>query len=211
MTDSPDSTESLAREIRSAYAVAGVRQIIGIVGPPGTGKSTFAEQLASRFGPGECVVVPMDGFHLAQSIIAGTPLESRRGALDTFDAGGYVSLLKRLQARTESVVYAPSYRRGLEEPIAASIAIPVSTPVVLTEGNYLLASDEPWNKVRAYLTGAWFVDIPRDIRIARLIERHIAFGKDPAAAEAWALGPDEVNARYVEATRASADRVIAWS
>ncbi len=205
-----DKIEALARGLLRRHAETGERQLVGIVGPPGTGKSTFAQRLADQFAPGECIIVPMDGFHLANSIIEGTELASRKGAIDTFDVGGFLSLLARLRAGTESVVYAPSYRRGLEEPIAASVAVPASTPIILTEGNYLLAPVEPWNRVPDYLDEVWFIDTPRDIRIAQLIDRHIAFGKDREAAIAWALGPDEVNARYVEATRERADRVVAW-
>lgn len=205
-----DVIEVLARGLLRRHAETGARQLVGIVGPPGTGKSTFAERLAAQFIPGDCVIVPMDGFHLANSIIEGTELASRKGAIDTFDVGGYLSLLARLREGTESVVYAPSYRRGLEEPIAASIAVPASTPFILTEGNYLLAPVASWNRVPDYLDEVWFIDTPRDIRIAQLIERHIAFGKDRAAATAWALGPDEVNARYIEATRERAGRVVTW-
>ena len=205
-----DTIEALALGLVQRHAETGERQIVGIVGPPGTGKSTFAQQLATQFALGDCVIVPMDGFHLANSIIGGTDLASRKGAIDTFDGGGYVSLLARLRAGTEPIVYAPSYRRGLEEPISASVAVPAATPFVLTEGNYLLAPIEPWNRVSDYLDEVWFIDTPRDTRIEQLIERHIAFGKDRAAATAWALGPDEVNARYVAATRARADRVVAW-
>lgn len=206
----PTLPEQLARELRERYAASGRRQLIGLVGPPGTGKSTFAEHLADYFVPGECVIVPMDGFHLAQSIIDGTPRAARRGAIDTFDGEGYLATLQRLRARTDEVVYVPSYRRGLEEPIAASIAVPASTPIVLTEGNYLLAAREPWTRIRPLLDAAWFIETPREIRIARLIARHVAFGKDLDAATAWALGPDEANAREIEKSRDLADRVIDW-
>ncbi|MDI2035642.1 hypothetical protein PJL15_02774 [Paenarthrobacter nitroguajacolicus] len=150
----------------------------------------------------------MDGFHLANSIIDGTPLRDRKGAIDTFDIGGYLALLKRLRDNNEDVVYAPAYRRGLEEPIAASIAIPRSAGFIITEGNYLLADVGPWGRVRRYLDEVWFVELPPKTRMSRLIQRHIDAGMEPGAAEAWAKGPDEVNARYIESTRNSADAII---
>ncbi|TFB75869.1 nucleoside/nucleotide kinase family protein [Cryobacterium glaciale] len=207
----PASVAPLLETLRRTARESGARQLIGIVGAPGTGKSTFAQYLADQLGNDECVVVPMDGFHLANTIIEGTPLQSRKGAIDTFDAGGYLSLLRRLKERDEPVVYAPSYRRGLEEAIGASIAIPKSVAFVITEGNYLLSDIDPWNRVREFLSETWFVDTPREVRIGRLIERHVAFGKDLEAATAWAEGPDEANARYIETTKIHANRIIEWS
>lgn len=202
-----DTAAGLADRIRSRSAG---RQIIGIAGPPGTGKSTLAGRLSEQLGD-ESVVVPMDGFHLATPIIDGTPLRDRKGAIDTFDVGGFLSLLERLRRNDEDVIYAPAYRRGLEEPIAASIAIASSVKYVLVEGNYLLATEGRWAKVRACLDVAWFVETPPETRIPRLIERHIASGMDPAAAEAWANGPDETNAKFIESTKAGADLIIHWS
>jgi pantothenate kinase len=202
---------AIAEGLRQRAGVSEIRQIIGVVGAPGSGKSTLAELVAAELGTELCLVVPMDGFHLAQKIIEGTPLADRRGALDTFDVGGYLSLLQRLTLRNEPIVYAPYFRRGLEEPIGSGIAIPSEIPIVITEGNYLLADQEPWNHIRDYLTETWFVDTPRDVRLQRLIDRHVAFGKNREAATTWALGPDEANAEYVESTKRHADRLIGWN
>lgn len=190
--------------------VPGARAIVGIAGAPGAGKSTLAAWLQEQFGAGTAVVVPMDGFHLGNAIIDGTPLRDRKGAMDTFDAGGYLSLLRRLVRRDEAVVYAPEFRRSLDEPVAASIAVPAEVPLVITEGNYLLMEQEPWKEIRAQLEEVWFVDTPQELRIRRLVARHASFGMDPAAAEAWALGPDEANAVLIQATRHTADRIIPW-
>ena len=205
--DNPGVAEAVDR--LTSAALSDRRRIIGIVGPPGTGKSTVAQIIAGALG-GAAVVVPMDGFHLADAVLHGTPLRERKGAIDTFDVGGYVALLRRLRARDEPVVYAPAYRRGLEEPIAASIAVPRSTPIVLTEGNYLLAAVGEWGVLPALLDETWFVDTPRETRIARLIDRHMAAGMDREQATAWACGPDERNARLIDATRHRADRMITW-
>ncbi|ADX74721.1 nucleoside/nucleotide kinase family protein [Pseudarthrobacter phenanthrenivorans] len=207
--DSPEiaeATEALRRRL-----VPGTRVILGIAGAPGSGKSTFAEWIRQQFGPGQAVVVPMDGFHLGNAIIDGTPLRQRKGAMDTFDAGGYLSLLRRLVRRDEPVVYAPEFRRTLDEPVAASIAVPAEVPLIITEGNYLLMEQQPWKDVRAQLDEVWFVDTPPVLRLARLVERHVSFGMDRAAAEAWAAGPDEANAVLIQATRPAADRIIPWN
>lgn len=206
--DSPEITQAMAA--LRAKLVPGTRTVLGIAGAPGSGKSTFAEWIQQQVEPGQAVVVPMDGFHLGNAIIDGTPLRQRKGAIDTFDAGGYLSLLRRLVRRDEPVVYAPEFRRTLDEPVAASIAIPADVPLVITEGNYLLMEQEPWKDIRAQLDEVWFVETPPELRLARLVERHVSFGMEPAAAEAWATGPDEANAVLIQATRPAADRVIPW-
>ena len=211
-----DQVPDLIAALADCAGTTGARQLIGIAGAPGTGKSTFAEHVARSLPAGSCVIVPMDGFHLANAILEstllnGTPLASRKGAIDTFDADGYVALLERIRRGTEDVVYAPAYRRGLEEPIAASIAVPATARVVLTEGNYLLSPDEPWSRIPSLLDETWFVESDQDIRLERLIARHERFGMTHDRAVAWANGTDEVNARYIESTRARADRVIEWN
>jgi len=206
--DSPEiaqAVDALRRRI-----APGTRTILGIAGAPGSGKSTLAAWLQQQFGAGTAVVVPMDGFHLGNTIIDGTPLRERKGAMDTFDAGGYLSLLRRLAARDEAVVYAPEFRRTLDEPVAASIAVPADVPLVITEGNYLLADQEPWKEIRAQLDEVWFLETPHELRISRLVARHASFGMAPDAAEAWANGPDEANAVLIRSTRHAADRIIPW-
>ncbi|RAX16482.1 nucleoside/nucleotide kinase family protein [Pseudarthrobacter sp. AG30] len=206
--DSPEiaqAVEALRRRLAPE-----TRTILGIAGAPGSGKSTFAAWLQEQFSPGSAVVVPMDGFHLGNAIIEGTPLRERKGAIDTFDGGGYLSLLRRLARRDEAVVYAPEFRRTLDEPVAASIAVPADVPLVITEGNYLLAAQEPWKEVRAQLDEVWFLETPPALRLQRLVDRHVSFGMDRAAALAWATGPDEANARLIQAGRQAADRIIPW-
>jgi pantothenate kinase len=206
--DSPEISQAVAA-LRLRLD-GGRRTLLGITGAPGSGKSTFASWLQQQFGPELAMVVPMDGFHLGNAIIDGTPLRQRKGAMDTFDVGGYLSLLQRLVRRDESVVYAPEFRRTLDEPVAASIAVPASVPLVITEGNYLLAEPPQWKEVRAQLDEVWFMDTLPELRLARLVDRHVEFGMDQAAAEAWATGPDEANAVLIEATRRNADRIIPW-
>jgi pantothenate kinase len=202
--------EGAVAELRLRLA-GGKRILLGIAGPPGSGKSTFAARFQQFLEPGSSVVVPMDGFHLGNAIIDGTPLKQRKGAVDTFDVGGYLALLRRLARRDEPVVYAPAFCRSIDEPLAAATAIPADVPLVITEGNYLLAELSGWREVRAQLDEVWFLDTPRELRLSRLVDRHILFGKDRAAAEAWATGSDEANARLIESTRHAADRIIRWS
>lgn len=200
----------LARLLSDQIA-PGQRLILGVAGQPGTGKSTFANQLAAALHPLTCAVVPLDGFHLGSTLINGTPLQHRKGAIDTFDAAGYAKLLQRLWTRDEPVVYAPLYDRRAEEPIAGSIAVNQATQVIITEGNYLLVDEGDWRRARAVMDQVWFVHTEHSLRIERLTARHVRFGKTPEAAHAWVHASDEVNAAVVLTTKDRADLVITWN
>lgn len=186
-----------------------VRTLIGVAGEPGGGKSTAAAAVVdglTRVGV-RAVVVPMDGFHLAGTTLARLGRLDRKGAIDTFDAHGYLALLGRLRSRA-ATVWAPEYVRGVEESIGGAVEVAPDVDVVVSEGNYLLAELAPWPEVRASFDEVWFVDTPPALRRRWLVDRHVRFGMTPEAAAAWAAGPDEANALLVRATRARADAVV---
>ncbi|MGC4880646.1 nucleoside/nucleotide kinase family protein [Micromonospora sp. DT43] len=197
--------ELVARAL--SLADAGPRQLLGITGAPGAGKSTLAERIVAEVGP-SARLVPMDGFHLAQSQLVRLGRADRKGAVDTFDANGYVSLLRRLRRLEPTSVYAPEFRREIEEPVAGAIEVPPSVRLVVTEGNYLLVPDFPWQEVRTLLHEVWFLDLDAELRQRRLTARHEAYGRSPEQARAWALGSDEANAARVTPTAERADLVV---
>ena len=197
--------ESLTARAR-ALAGPGERAILGIAGAPGGGKSTLAAALVAELGEA-AVLVPMDGFHFAQAELVRQGTRDRMGAPHTFDVRGYAALLRRLRAAVETV-YAPAFRREIEEPIAGAIAVPPEVPLVVTEGNYLLLDDGDWSQVRPLLDEAWYVETDEELRVQRLIQRHIQFGKTPEYARAWVLRSDERNAALVATTSAAADVLV---
>ncbi len=190
---------------------AGGRRILGLVAAPGAGKSTLANALLAQFGAA-VQVVPMDGFHLANSELQRLGRHTRKGAPDTFDAAGYVNLLQRIKAQRpgDAVVYAPEFRRQIEEAIAGAIAIQPHTPLIITEGNYLLLDAPPWQQVRAVLNETWYLDVPDALRQARLLARHMQFGRSLEAAQAWMASTDEPNAQRIASTRQHASWCVAW-
>nr|WP_305853000.1 nucleoside/nucleotide kinase family protein [Georgenia sp. TF02-10] len=191
------------------------RALVGIAGAPGAGKSTLAAVLATALAATgtTCTVVGMDGFHLAQAELVRLGRAARKGAPDTFDAEGYVALLRRVRAQRpgDPVVYAPRFDRDLEEPVGSAVPVPADAAVVLTEGNYLLLDAEPWRRVPDLLDETWFVAADDGDRRARLLARHLAHGKELAAARAFALGSDQRNADLVAATADRADVVVRWA
>ncbi len=191
-----------------ALATAGARKILGIAGAPGAGKSTLAAVVTAQLG-GQAIQVPMDGLHLADVELTRLGRRDWKGAPDTFDGFGYLALLRRLRSPGPGeIVYAPAFERTIEQPIAGSIAVDPSVPLIVTEGNYLLLDDPPWHEVRTLLDETWFVEIDDDVRVSRLIRRHIEFGKTPEQAAEWVGRLDEQNARLVAATRDRADLIV---
>ncbi len=150
----------------------------------------------------------MDGFHLADAALTERGILDRKGAIETFDAYGYLALLRRLRLERDHDVLAPDFERTLEQPIAGAITVRPEDRLVVTEGNYLLDDAGGWADVRAALDEVWFVDVPDDVRVERLVRRHVEFGKPEAQARSWVAGVDEANARRIIARRSAADLVV---
>ncbi|WP_018150093.1 nucleoside/nucleotide kinase family protein [Leeia oryzae] len=186
----------------------GQRKILGLIGPPGAGKSTVAAVIHQHF-PQQSVVVPMDGYHLANVELARLGRADRKGAQDTFDSAGFVSLLHRLKHQdADEIVYAPEFRREIEEPIANAIPVLPETQLIIVEGNYLLLNTGHWRNAAPLLDDTWYIEVDANTRLERLINRHMQFGRTRQAAEAWVEATDEPNARMIEATKVLAGYVL---
>jgi pantothenate kinase len=200
----------------------GQRKLLGLVGAPGAGKSTLARALHQAY-PAVSQIVPMDGFHLANSELQRLGRAQRKGAPDTFDSAGYVALLRRLrQQGANETVYAPEFRREIEEPIAGAIAIAPQTQLIIAEGNYLLldqttqtlqapAQDSShWAAIRGLLDEIWYMEIDDGLRRERLLQRHQQFGRSQGEAAAWVAATDDPNAQLIAATKTRAHLVFRW-
>lgn len=205
-----DSPRQIAGEIAAALVDSAHRLIVGFAGAPGSGKSTLAAQVCAELGS-RAVLVPLDGWHLSAHQTARLGMADRRGAPETFDAAGFLVLLRRLRAQSQfggPTIYAPEYRREIEEPVAGAVAIDAHVPVVVTEGNYLLLDRPVWRDVRAQLDLSYLVELDAQERRRRLVARHRQFGKSPREAARWVAGSDEANARLVAEQTLSPNRVI---
>lgn len=189
----------------------GPRQLLGIAGPPGAGKSTLAALAASVLG-GKAQALPMDGFHLAQAELERLGIAHRKGAPHTFDAAGFAALLHRLrQQAAGEVVYAPEFRREIEEPVAGALPVHAQTPLLIIEGNYLLLSEGAWGPVAGLFDELWYLNVDAPLRRERLAQRHQQFGRTQAQAMAWMEDNDDPNARLIQATRDRAHTQVRWN
>ncbi|MBO9055569.1 nucleoside/nucleotide kinase family protein [Curtobacterium flaccumfaciens pv. flaccumfaciens] len=213
MSDS-GTTVDQAVERAVELARSSRRVVLGIAGAPGAGKYTLARRIVTavddRLGAGTAVQVPMDGFHLSNAALDALGRHDRKGAADTFDADGYVALVRRLVAADEDVVWAPDFDRRVDEPVAGSIAVPRAARLVVSEGNYLLDDTAPWSALPALFTETWFCAVADDVRLDRLVGRHMRHGRDHDAARAWAVEVDGVNAARVAPTVIRASRTV-WT
>ncbi|WP_309064871.1 nucleoside/nucleotide kinase family protein [Microbacterium sp.] len=217
MTASLSDTLTFTQLVERAQRLAarGGRRVLGITGAPGAGKSTLAERLVNALGPETAVLVPMDGFHLADAVLHSLGVHARKGAHDTFDGFGYAALMRRIceqqqrvAAGEDDIIYAPMFRRDLEEPVGSAIPVHPSTPLVVTEGNYLLLDRSPWQQVRELIDEVWFLAPPEEQRLERLIARHERFGRSREEATERSLGSDQRNADLINATAPRADLIV---
>lgn len=185
--------------VRRIAGLAGPRVVVAVAGAPGSGKSTLAEELVARLP--QAVLVPMDGFHLDDRVLDARGLRARKGAVETFDADGFVALAGRLSVPGAEVVF-PVFDRGRELAVAGAGIVAAEDRIVVVEGNYLLLDRVPWNRVRYDLT--LYLDVSEAELQRRLEARWTGLGKNAPAVAAH-LANDLDNARLVSAASRAAD------
>lgn len=173
------------------------RILVAIAGPPASGKTTLAEELARRLNAQKCgtSIVPQDGFHLDNQILEARGDLNRKGAPHTFDGAGFVHLVRRLKERVDVAV--PVFDRTRDIAIAGARIVPASAEVVIVEGNYLLFDDAPWFNLAPLWTLSVHLDVPMEDLRARLIQRWLGHGLSQTAATRRATTNDLPNAQSV--------------
>lgn len=182
----------------------GRRRVVALAGPPGSGKSTVAGHLAAA--DPAWTVVPMDGFHLDNRVLDARGLRARKGAPETFDAGGVLALALRL--KTDAEVIHPVFDRDRDLSVAGAGVVSAQTETVIFEGNYLLLDRPVWRDLATVWDLSVFLDVPEAVLRRRLLNRWAQHGFSPQAAAAKADGNDMPNARLVLDSGARADVVL---
>lgn len=198
--------DALVAQIQAKAQTAGAKRfLLALAGPPASGKSTLAAELAERLSPG-ARVVPMDGFHYDDRVLRARGLLSRKGAPNTFDVAGLAHLLTRLQNEDEVAI--PLFDRDLEISRAGADIVTPNDKILIVEGNYLLLDAKPWTDLRQAFDLTVKVDVPEDELKRRLLARWLGHGKTQEQALAWIEGNDLPNALTVLAQSGPADIVL---
>lgn len=189
------------------------RAVLGIAGPPGSGKTTLVTRLLTAAAAypgleGRVAHVPMDGFHLTNVALDSLGRRDRKGAPDTFNAVAYAGVLASVRALPRVVVTAPSFDHVVGDPVAGTVVVPVEANLVVTEGNYLLLGEGDWVPVPDLLDEVWWCALDSEVRVERLVTRHVETGRDVSDATEWVLRSDEANAQRVDGGVELADVVL---
>jgi pantothenate kinase len=187
------NAEDLVQLIR-ARATGPDRFLVALAGPPASGKSTLAQSLADRLQPG-ARVVPMDGFHYDDAVLIPRGLRPRKGAPETFDAQGFLHLIRRLRAEDEVAI--PVFDRTVELARNAADIVGPGDRILIVEGNYLLLDAPPWRQLAPLFDLTVFLDVPEQELVRRLSDRWQHHGKDAVAARDWIASNDLPNALTV--------------
>lgn len=207
-----DAVCDLVRDRMSRKA----RVLIGIAGPPASGKSTLAEAAVEILNAEDtgttptAVLLPMDGYHLDNNLLKARGLIARKGAPETFNARGFCDSIRLLSEATNEMFF-PRFDRGLDLSIANAISIGPETPVVIIEGNYLLLNVAPWVSLKKMFAASVFVAPTHDTLRTRLLKRWLDHGLKPDDAMQRADENDMRNAEYVLGHSMSADLTLLQS
>jgi pantothenate kinase len=182
------------------------RYLFGIAGPPGSGKSTLAARVGADLG---APVVPMDGFHRRNADLAERGQLAIKGAPETFDALAFIALVRELR-RPNTAADCPAFDRTIDEPVAGGARVTADDVVVIVEGNYLLLDEPPWGELAELFDAVAYLDIPDEVRIERLVERHVAFGRARRDAIDFVDQSDEANTRRIAPGRRRADLLVSF-
>ncbi|MFK7902664.1 MAG: uridine kinase, partial [Nitratireductor sp.] len=155
------------------------RLIVAVAGPPASGKSTLAEKLCEAVSlkkpSSNPVLVPMDGFHLDNSILDELGLRDTKGAINTFEADGFVRLIKQIHAQ-EADVKIPEFDRAEDRVIQTGKTVSAKNEIIIVEGNYLFVEEGPWEDLLQFFDVQIFL-LPRTKDIEdRLIKRWLDYG-----------------------------------
>lgn len=205
MTETIRAYGALFQNIAAQISSVDAPFLIGIAGPPATGKSTLAERLVADLEAAgvDARFCPMDGFHLTNAQLDQCDLRDVKGRIDTFDADAFASSVRRLKGG--EAFWWPIYSRQKHEPITEGTHISGSESAYVVEGNYVLTKDERWCAAGKQFDLRIFIDAPDEVLRDRLLERHRRSGRSVRDALEKIGRTDMPNAQIIRNGRMTED------
>ncbi|MGO4565371.1 nucleoside triphosphate hydrolase [Rhizobium sp. 2YAF20] len=200
--------EDIAAELISR--AGGVkRYMVAVAGPPGAGKSTLADNLASALhAKGESAeVLPMDGFHMDNAILIERGQLARKGIPETFDIRAFLDIVKAVRPGDQEVLV-PVFDRSRELAIASARVVSPDHRFIIVEGNYLLFSQGKWAELEGMFDYSIMLAPPIEVLEERLWARWKGYDLDDKAAQAKVYENDLPNGRLILGNRRPADLTI---
>jgi len=186
--------------------------MVGVVGIPGSGKSTSSEILSSILS--NSIVMPMDGYHIPMADLEKMPNAKdaiyRRGAPDTFDPASLEKALERIVNGEENEVSIPGFDHAKGDPEKDKHTfIRNEHSIVIAEGIYLMHQADGWENIKSFFDYIIYIKIDVDTCVARLKERNKCIpGYSPEEIEIRCEVVDRKNAETVEKTKVYATEEV---
>lgn len=193
----------MVRRLDRMQREKGERLVVFLAAPPATGKSTLAAFLAGLSQQLSCMpvqAVGLDGFHYHQDYILThsvtfqdgrtLPMKQLKGSPETYDV---VHFQEKLEALRHSDPLWPVYDRRFHDVIEDQL--PVTAPIVLIEGNWLLFQEGLWRKLAGQADYTIFIKAEERALKERLLQRKMTGGSTREEAEAFYQTGDGVNVR----------------
>ncbi len=206
----------LIEKFQELHRQHGRRIIVFLAAPPAVGKSTFAlflEKISKDMEqtiPVQCL--SLDGFHHTNAylkehtaVIEGKEryLSEIKGMPETFDLEAFRE--KLVQMKTGDVKW-PIYDRNLHDVVKDQV--PVTSEIVLIEGNWLLLDEPGWRDLKALSDYSIFIRSNETMLKERLINSKVRGGLTPEAASAFYEKSDRKNIERVMNRQLEADLVL---
>lgn len=198
------------------------RLMIGIGGPPGSGKSYVAEQINWIIGKGVipgcyATTLPMEGFYYPHQYLrqhyrtasqGKISLADVKGGPDTFDTVNLKEHLLRLRKQDDDDFYWPGFSPEYNDVLPRHYRVHSTINVILVYGDFLLLDRGPFTGVPGLFNTTIYVESPAAAIISHLMQRRIRNGETELEAKESLKKIDLPNARIAESTRTQADLIL---
>lgn len=194
------------RALRSSTP-AGRPVMVGLVGIPGSGKSTSAKMIAELLGE-RAALIPMDGYHQTKAQLAARPdaqdATYRRGAPDTFDPEALKEALSHVvdPDGPEEVLF-PGFDHAVGDPIHNEHRFSrAQHDFAIVEGIYLLHDKHGFEGTHEFFDLTVYLERDIDQAVAQLKIRNKCIpGYTPEEIDVRCEVVDRKNAETVQLSR----------